>query len=171
MQKYARVLIENAPKDTTRLFVQYYTAKYTPKPAPGELTPNYAPYTTPPPRTAFSSFIDHPDEFITFLEACLEEKDLRTTDKTDLYTTLFEMYLYKAKENKSTHEREKWEAQAKKLIEGEHVPMESSNVLLLSHMSDFTDGTVLVKEQAGLLFDMLHQLSKRTGIGLPPLFR
>ncbi|KAM5357397.1 hypothetical protein ACJZ2D_016307 [Fusarium nematophilum] len=113
-------------------------------------------YTPPPPRTTFSSFIDHPDEFIVFLEACLEEKELEPSDRTDLYTTLFEMYLYKAGEKKGQHHKEEWEAKAKKLIEGEHVPMESSNVLLLSHLSDFRDGTVLVKEQAGLLFDIFR---------------
>lgn len=112
-------------------------------------------YTVPAPRTAFSSFIDHPDEFITFLEACLEEEDLKVSDRTDLYTTLFEMYLYKAGEKKG-HHREEWEGKAKKLIEGEHVPMESSNVLLLSDLSNFRDGTVLVKEQAGLLFDIFR---------------
>lgn len=112
-------------------------------------------YTPPAPRTAFSSFIDHPDEFIVFLEACLEEQDLETSDKTDLYTTLFEMYLHKAAEKKG-HHREQWEAKAKKLIEGEHVPMESSNVLLLSHLSNFRDGTILVKEQAGLLSDIFR---------------
>lgn len=115
-------------------------------------TPKYAP---PPPRAAFSSFIDHPDEFILFLEACLKEKDLKDSDRTDLYTTLFEMYLYKSSEKKG-QQKEEWEAKAKKLIEGEHVPMESSNVLLLSHLSDFQDGTVLVKEQAGLLFDIFR---------------
>ncbi|KAK2592496.1 Vacuolar protein sorting-associated protein 11 [Conoideocrella luteorostrata] len=112
-------------------------------------------YTVPAPRTAFSSFIDHPDEFITFLEACLEEDGLKDSDRSDLYTTLFEMYLYKAGEKKG-HHREEWEAKAKKLIEGEHVPMESSNVLLLSDLSNFRDGTVLVKEQAGLLFDIFR---------------
>lgn len=112
-------------------------------------------YTPPAPRTAFSSFIDHPTEFVEFLEACLEEKDLKTSDQTDLYTTLFEMYLYMATAKKG-HRREVWEAKAKKLIEGEHVPMESSNVLLLSHLSDFRDGTVLVKEQAGLLSDIFR---------------
>ncbi|KAH7320829.1 hypothetical protein B0I35DRAFT_427861 [Stachybotrys elegans] len=113
-------------------------------------------YNPPPPRSAFSSFIDHPDEFIVFLEACLEEKDLKASDRTDLYTTLFEMYLYKSTEKKGQEHKEEWEAKAKKLIEGEHVPMESSNVLLLSHLSDFRDGTVLVKEQAGLLFDIFR---------------
>lgn len=112
-------------------------------------------YTPPEPRTAFSSFIDHADEFIIFLEACLEESNIRTSDQTDLYTTLFEMYLYKAGEKKGLR-REEWEAKAKKLIEGEHVPMESSNVLLLSHLSNFKDGTVLVKEQAGLLSDIFR---------------
>lgn len=113
-------------------------------------------YTPPPPRTAFSSFIDHADEFIVFLEACLEEEDVKASDRTDLYTTLFEMYLYKASEKKGQHHKEEWEAKAKKLIEGEHIPMESSNVLLLSHLSDFQDGTVLVKEQAGLLSDIFR---------------
>jgi vacuolar protein sorting-associated protein 11 len=113
-------------------------------------------YTPPPPRTAFSSFIDHPDEFIVFLEACLEEKDLKDSDRVDLYTTLFEMYLHKSNEKKGDHHREEWEAKAKKLIEGQDIPMESSNVLLLSHLSNFRDGTVLVKEQSGLLFDIFR---------------
>ncbi|PHH68664.1 hypothetical protein CDD80_7363 [Ophiocordyceps camponoti-rufipedis] len=113
-------------------------------------------YTPPPPRTAFSSFIDHPDEFISFLEACLEEKYVRPSDKTDLYTTLFEMYLQKSSDCKEQSDKSMWEEKAKKLIEGEHVPMESSDVLLLSHLSDFKQGTVLVKEQAGLLSDIFR---------------
>ncbi|KAF4505878.1 hypothetical protein G6O67_007781 [Ophiocordyceps sinensis] len=210
LQRYARVLIENCPKEATSLFVDYYTGKYKPRRAvagarDGETPPsagfaanavqnlsNLLPfpymnaasvatpltvgvageatgeaaaaaaavvdgdddpvpkYTPPPPRTAFSSFIDHPDEFIVFLEACLEERGLRASDKTDLYTTLFEMYLQKS------NDKEVWEEKARKLIEGEHVPMESSNVLLLSHLSDFKQGTILVKEQAGLLFDIFR---------------
>lgn len=113
-------------------------------------------YTPPPPRTAFSSFIDHPDEFIVFLEACLEDTGLKESDRTDLYTTLFEMYLHKSNEKKGEQHREEWESKAKKLIEGEDIPMESSNVLLLSHLSDFKDGTTLVKEQSGLLFDIFR---------------
>ncbi|KAF9874554.1 vacuolar membrane protein [Colletotrichum karsti] len=113
-------------------------------------------YTPPRPRTAFSSFIDHPDEFIVFLEACLEEQALEESDRTDLYTTLFEMYLHKSNEKKGETHREEWENKAKKLIEGQNIPMESSNVLLLSHLSDFKDGTTLVKEQSGLLFDIFR---------------
>jgi hypothetical protein len=111
-------------------------------------------YTPPQPRIAFSSFVDHPDEFIVFLEACLEEKDLKERDKIDLYTTLFEMYLHKS--NEKRNDREEWEAKAKKLIEGKDIPIDTSNVLLLSHLSNFKDGTVLVREQAGLRFDIFR---------------
>ncbi|KAI0181715.1 vacuolar protein sorting-associated protein 11 [Hypoxylon sp. FL1284] len=212
LMKYARVLLENCPSDTTRLFIDYYTGKYKPKvhkirteetqtvssgglaagaaiavqnltsllplpymntsavPTPTgqalqatvsdanaiiEPDTTDQKYTPPPPRTAFSSFIDHADEFIVFLEACLKDDQLKESDKTDIYTTLFEMYLHKASERKGI-QREEWETKAKKLIEGREVPIENSNVLLLSHLSDFRDGTTLVKEQSGLLFDIFR---------------
>ncbi|KAH8684749.1 vacuolar protein sorting protein-like protein [Tricladium varicosporioides] len=112
-------------------------------------------YITPQPRAAFSSFVDHPDEFITFLEACLNEKELKERDRIDLYTTLFEMYLHKSNEKKGEH-REEWEAKAKKLIEGKDISIDTSNVLLLSHLSNFKDGSILVREQAGLRFDIFR---------------
>jgi hypothetical protein len=112
-------------------------------------------YTPPQPRSAFSSFVDQPDAFIVFLEACLKEKDLKERDKIDLYTTLFEMYLHKSNEKKGAN-REEWEAKAKKLIEGKDIPIDTSNVLLLSHLSGFRDGTILVHEQAGLRFDIFR---------------
>ncbi|KAI1328080.1 vacuolar protein sorting protein-like protein [Xylariaceae sp. FL0255] len=213
LMKYARVLLEHCPENTSKLFIDYYTGKYKPKihsapveevplssgnrlaagavnavqnltnltsllplpyirntssPAtPGQgqqraadstiqldddSIPNYKPL---PPRSAFSSFIDHPDEFIVFLEACLEANSLGDEDKADIYTTLFEMYLHKAKEGKGV-QKEEWELKAKKLIEGRDLPIENSNVLLLSHLSDFRDGTTLVKEQSGLLFDIFR---------------
>ncbi|KAF5510128.1 Vacuolar protein sorting-associated protein 11-like protein [Colletotrichum siamense] len=217
LKKYARVLIENCPKDATTLFIDYYTGKYRPrihiipiedneesvaaggyvagaanavqnlsnflplpymntssisspstpgnqtKPINGDaslvMNPEDIPapkYSPPRPRTAFSSFIDHPDEFIVFLEACLKEPALEEKDRTDLYTTLFEMYLHKSNEKKGDQHKEEWENKAKTLIEGQDIPMESSNVLLLSHLSDFKDGTTLVKEQSGLLFDIFR---------------
>lgn len=211
--KYARVLLGHCPKDTTQLFVDYFTGHYRPKKDP--IIPETAPqqqlgygagainavqnlkdllplpymntsaiaspptqgnvvttisdnqiienadqlsvpqYSPPQPRTAFSSFVDQPDEFIVFLEACLKEKDLKERDKIDLYTTLFEMYLHKSNEKKGKN-REEWEAKAKKLIEGKEIPIDISNVLLLSHLSDFLDGTTLVREQAGLRFDIFR---------------
>ncbi|KAI0424671.1 vacuolar protein sorting protein-like protein [Xylaria sp. FL1042] len=124
-------------------------------PDPGRDDDSITKYTPPPPRSAFSSFIDHPDEFIVFLEACLKSNSLAERDIADIYTTLFEMYLHKAKDGKGV-QKEEWELKAKKLIEGHDLPIENSNVLLLSHLSDFHDGTTLVKEQSGLLFDIFR---------------
>ena len=36
------------------------------------------------------------------------------------------------------------------------IPIDASNVLLLSHLSDFHDGTILVREQQGLRFDIFR---------------
>ncbi|KAL1882356.1 hypothetical protein VTK73DRAFT_1915 [Phialemonium thermophilum] len=222
LMKYARVLIEHCPSETTQLFIDYYTGRYQPKKAeeagmadataaagPGGLAAgaaiavqnltNYLPlgyrnpqgaasaesqankatvkdvetaaepktaleptYTPPRPRTAFSSFIDHPDEFIVFLEACLKHEGLSESDRTDLSTTLFEMYLHKANERKDDEHRQQWEKKAKALIGhqgedlGTQIPISTSNILLLSHLSDFREGTTLVKEQSGLLFDIFR---------------
>lgn len=128
-------------------------------------------YDIPKPRTAFASFVDHPENFITFLEACLEQEDVDKSDMTDLYTALFEMYLETANTKKG-EEKEKWEAKAKRLIDGKDVsetvnvplcelislqiPIDASNVLLLSHLSNFRDGTTLVREQQGLRFDIFR---------------
>jgi len=209
--KYARVLLEHCPENTTKVFIDYYTGHYRPKkdvviehiPSPqggyasgaanavqnlanllplpymntseigspagqgnirptvsDQLMPNedefsIPKYTPPQPRSAFSCFVDHPDQFIIFLEACLKEDDVKGGAKVDLYTTLFEMYLYKANKRKGD-DREEWEAKAKKLIEGRDIPIDTSNVLLLSHLSGFRDGTILVREQAGLRFDIFR---------------
>jgi hypothetical protein len=78
-------------------------------------------YEIPKPRTAFSAFVDHPDEFISFLEAFITRDSLKKEDKIDLYTTLFEMYLDTAKRMKDPSERQEWENKAKRLIEGKDV--------------------------------------------------
>ncbi|KAF2813315.1 vacuolar protein sorting-associated protein 11 [Mytilinidion resinicola] len=112
-------------------------------------------YKVPKPRTAFSAFVDHSGEFIIFLEACIEADELSEDNKSDLYTTLFEMYLHTAS-SKKDDEKELWETKAKKLIEGKDVPIDTSNVLLLSHLSNYRDGTILVREKQGLRFDIFR---------------
>ncbi|KAL9610299.1 MAG: hypothetical protein Q9167_004990 [Letrouitia subvulpina] len=112
-------------------------------------------YTVPRPRTAFPLFIDHPNEFIIFLETCLDNAVLDETDRTELYTTLFEIYLEIAT-SKTGVDKENWEAKAKGLIDDKNVPINTSNVLLLSHLSNFKDGTILVREQQGLRFDIFR---------------
>lgn len=81
------------------------------------------PYTPPAPRTAFSSFVNHPIEFINFLEKVVEFKTstdrLSEEDRTDVYTTLFEMYLQRAKADPK--DKDKWEAKARQTIEKKEV--------------------------------------------------
>ena len=77
-------------------------------------------YDVPKPRTAFASFVDHPEEFITFLEACLRQDHLEQSDKTDLHTALFEMYLETANSKKG-EEQKVWQEKAKSLIDGNDV--------------------------------------------------
>ncbi|KAL9636966.1 MAG: hypothetical protein Q9164_002496 [Protoblastenia rupestris] len=212
LMKYARVLLEHCPDDSTQVFIDYYTGEYRPKkdlpksiapvaqgsalsavsnltsfiplpyrqnstpnlpttvgqPGPSEVEAEAETetgaagraeprrvYEVPKPRTAFSSFVDYPENFITFLEACLKQENLNQSDKSDLYTTLFEIYLEIANSRKG-EEKEIWEAKAKKLIEGKDTPIDTSNVLLLSHLSNFKEGTVMVKEQQGLRFDIFR---------------
>lgn len=176
--KYATVLLEHCPKDTTQIFIDYYTGQFRPKkdavvipnaPATAGMgivnnaatavqnlaallplpymnvnainTPGSADqrttasqaqiietvvddepieYKVPKPRTAFSSFVDHPNEFIIFLEACKSSKDIGEEDKVDVYTTLFEMYLHTAASMRDG-DKEEWESKAKKLVEGKDV--------------------------------------------------
>lgn len=77
-------------------------------------------YSIPKPRTVFSAFVDHPSEFITFLESCLKQEHVDEGDKIDLYTTLFEMYLETAS-HLSGSDRQDWEAKAKGLIDSQQV--------------------------------------------------
>ena len=204
IMKYARVLLEHCPKDTTQIFIDYYTGKYQPKkevPAAEATQPgapsavqnlasfiplpymqaNVAPspadagnvalpesdqaaaaavlpppeYTVPKPRTAFASFADHPQQFITFLEAYLKQENVDQKSRVDIYTTLFEMYLETAASKKG-QEKQVWENKAKTLLDEEDIPMDTSNVLLLSHLTKFKEGTTLVREQQGLRFDIFR---------------
>lgn len=92
----------------------------------------YVEYKVPKPRAAFSSFVDHPDEFILFLEACIASSGLQEEDKTDLYTTLFEMYLQIASK-KTGDDKTKWESKARKLVEEQNVSNLTSIDLYREH--------------------------------------
>ncbi|KAK4540512.1 hypothetical protein LTR36_009150 [Oleoguttula mirabilis] len=116
---------------------------------------DFVPYDVPNARVAFSAFVDHPEEFITFLEALIHSEDVKTDQKTDLYTTLFEIYLHQASSTRA-EEKTEWERKARQLIESKDVPIDTSNVLLLSDLEKFRDGTVLVSERQGLRFDVFR---------------
>jgi tetratricopeptide (TPR) repeat protein len=116
---------------------------------------DFVEYDVPKPRVAFSAFVDHPDQFIVFLEACIASEGVEQEEKTDLYTALFEMYLHKASTTDSSAKAE-WETKARNLIESKSVPIDTSNVLLLSDLEKFRDGTILVSERQGLRFDVFR---------------
>lgn len=116
---------------------------------------DFVEYTVPKPRVAFSAFIDHPECFIVFLEACIASSGVEEANKPDLYTTLFEIYLHQASSSQSEQKTE-WERKAKSLIESKDVPIDISNVLLLSDLEKFRDGTILVSERQGLRFDVFR---------------
>lgn len=97
----------------------------TPSLAENKITESTPDYVIPKPRAAFSAFVDHPQEFITFLEALTSQPNLKQEDKADLFTTLFEMYLDTAKRQKDASEKAEWENKAKKLIEGKDVSIPS----------------------------------------------
>lgn len=98
------------------------TEKVETQPVVVEREEEHAPeYRIPKPRTAFSAFVGHPQEFITFLEALIDKESFKQEDKVDLYTTLFEMYLNAAARQKDNTEKEQWQSKAKKLIEGKDV--------------------------------------------------
>ncbi|KAL3479301.1 hypothetical protein BJX99DRAFT_222343 [Aspergillus californicus] len=124
--------------------------------APEQRIPDYQ---IPKPRTAFSAFVGHPQEFITFLEALISKENFKKQDKVDLYTTLFEMYLNAAGRQKNVTEKEVWQNKAKKLIEGNDIPISTSSVLLLSDLSEFEEGSTLVREQAGLRSDIFRSFT------------
>ena len=79
-------------------------------------------YDVPQPRVAFSAFVDHPEEFIKFLEACVRAESLAENEKGDIYTTLFEMYLRNA--NDKPQQKDEWESKARGLVEGRDVSNE-----------------------------------------------
>lgn len=212
LMKYGTVLLEHCGRDTTQLFIEYFTGIFKPKkdavivqeapvsqegggfgtmaqsavqnlaaliplpymstatsrsrtPADGKVTVNqviettteddFVEYEVPKPRLAFSAFVDHPDEFIVFLEACINSDDVESSHKPDLYTALFEMYLHKASTTDSG-EKAEWERKARALIESKSVPIDTSNVLLLSDLEKFRDGTILVSEKQGMRFDVFR---------------
>ncbi|KAL9059035.1 MAG: hypothetical protein Q9162_001423 [Coniocarpon cinnabarinum] len=127
-------------------------------------------YDIPKPRTAFSAFVDHPNELIQFLESFqlpnlqqpstdgstedkINQLTLNPQDTSDITTTLFEMYLRQSRTHPS--QKQHYEARARSLIQSSNIPTDASstgtidpsNVLLLSDLSRFQTGTTLIREQ------------------------
>ncbi|KIW12066.1 hypothetical protein PV08_09340 [Exophiala spinifera] len=122
-------------------------------------------YSVPRPRSAFSAFIARPAEFVQFLEALVLQENLAKEDRSDLSTTLFEMYLEAANNSRDIAEKDKWQAKATSLIADNNTEsldeskIDTSNVLLLSSLSKFPTGTTLVRERENLYADIFRSFT------------
>ncbi|CAI5759221.1 unnamed protein product [Candida verbasci] len=105
---------------------------YLKKSAPEDEEPTEEPvstYSPPKPSLIYSSFTDHPNEFIIFLEACIESFDKfggNVNDKKELLLTLLELYLSTSQFDKS-----------KSLISNYSNLLDHDSLLLLSHIYKF----------------------------------
>lgn len=124
---------------------------------------NQPTYLPPKPKLIFPSFINNPKEFVIFLEACIETFDKyqgNINDKKDLLITLYELYLSltSSAENASKNdekneslkqEYEYWLNKAKSIISDYSTLLDKSNLLLISHIFNFTEGEIIAKEGTG----------------------
>ncbi|ABN65519.2 predicted protein [Scheffersomyces stipitis CBS 6054] len=116
-------------------------------------------YLPPRPSLIFPSFINHPNQFVIFLEACIESFDKyqgNMNDKKDLLITLLEMYLSLSKESKTNSAEEEWKNKARILLQENSSLLNNSSLLLLSNIYDFQEGEALAKEKAGHEESLLH---------------
>lgn len=115
-------------------------------------------YAVPRPRTAFPIFVDFPQNFIQFLETVLDRQQPNEQDlgnKKDVVSTLLEIYLEQAKTSQG-EAKLKWEQKAKSLLNREPNLIDSSDALLLFHLSSFEEGSILVQERAGRKEDVFR---------------
>ncbi|ODV77253.1 vacuolar protein sorting-associated protein 11 [Suhomyces tanzawaensis NRRL Y-17324] len=108
-------------------------------------------YLPPRPSLIYPSFMNHPNEFVIFLEACIETFDKyqgNINDKKELLMTLLEMYLTIASKLEDGESNE-WKDKAKQLVDNNSELLDNSSLLLVSHIYDFKEGEALSKEQSG----------------------
>lgn len=146
-----------------RAFVNYMstsTANSTDNlPNTTETTAPKPTYQPPRPRLIFSSFVDHPNEFVIFLEACLEayeEYSGNKKDKKDLLSTLFEMYLVLSRHADIPEVKKEWEEKAKNLAVESKDSLDPNTILLLSHMANFSEGQITMQDQDGFQIDLFR---------------
>lgn len=125
------------------------------EPEDDEFTPTYQP---PRPRLIFASFLNHPFQFVIFLEACLEssqsfEADAR--DQSDIVSALLESYLNLAKTAARAEDRSSWEAKAAELLRAHRSVVKSNNTislikyLTIDESAPFTSSTEVLEVNGG----------------------
>lgn len=126
-----------------------------------DVEPTYLP---PRPSLVFSCFINHPREFVVFLEACMETFDKyqgNIADKKDLLITLFEMYLSMSREE--LKQKDEWLEKAKTLMYENSKMIDESRVLLISHIYDFKEGEIFAKQSSDEFEEGLLRMAQASG--------
>lgn len=150
------VLAALAPEETKnegvvltsyQAFVTYLLGRSEPDEEPTEVSkaPTYLP---PRPHLIFPSFLNHPHEFVIFLEACLSSYDKyqgNVSDKKEILTTLLEMYLKLAHGENG----DEWKNKPTELVKAHGGFFDDLQLLLISHIYDFDYGEIAAKEQLG----------------------
>lgn len=109
-------------------------------------------YLPPRPSLIFPSFINNPNEFVIFLEACIETFDKyqgNINDKMELLITLFEMYLSISKKNPEEGAATEWCNKAAQLVDQYSDLLDKSKLLLISHIYGFKEGELISQKQSG----------------------
>ncbi|KAH3665642.1 hypothetical protein OGAPHI_003830 [Ogataea philodendri] len=119
-----------------------------------ELPDTQPTYLPPRPRIIFQSFVNHPNEFVIFLEACIESYDKfggNEKDKKDIMITLYEMYLTMST-TKDKAETALWQGKAKALLEtiqkSQWDLQDQTDLLLLSNLGEFNEAEIIIRETA-----------------------
>lgn len=105
-------------------------------------------YLPPKPNLIYSSFADHPHEFVIFLEACIEALDRyqgNLMDKKEVLITLLEMYL--SLNNKAI--QSEWLDKAQSIVEQYGDLLDDDSLLLLGHLYNFKPGEIKAREDNG----------------------
>ncbi|CCE72732.1 Piso0_000326 [Millerozyma farinosa CBS 7064] len=140
------------PLNSYKTFMDFMSNANSKRDATETITKSMEPtYSPPKPSLIFPSFINHPKEFVIFLEACIESFDKyqgQQVDKRELLMTLLEMYIVLSQEEKESSKE--WLLKAEDLVHSYRDFLETSSLLLLSHIYDFKEGQTIAEEQAGL---------------------
>lgn len=106
-------------------------------------------YLPPKPSLIFPSYINNPNEFVIFLEACIETFERyqsNINNKKELLMTLLEMYLSLSK---TEDKKDTWITKAKDLVLSYSSFLDKSSLLLISHIYDFEEGEIEAKLLSG----------------------
>lgn len=125
----------------------------------GDLNGSEPTYQPPKPRVIFPSFVNRPNEFVIFLEACAVTYDAfegNEKDKADILNTLYELYLTLGTNEEKEEDREAWETKAIELAKSDPKLIDPTSILLISNIFDFNDGQILAREGPGFEIDLFR---------------